>query len=240
MKDLWKTLYGDTVPQQQTELECDFIQQFMPLEEFPTLLDLACGAGRHSIEMARRGYITTGVDINPRALAVATDEARRLGLDAWFVEADLHSLEEFEGRFDGVILFWQTFGFLYGEARVGLFRTLHRLLRPKGRLILDLFNRQHFTHDRDEEFYADDPIDVYSSYVEGERLKTMLSYEDDRRFRDRRLAYFSDPSLPSPGEIAGLTANYELRLIASCSDYSATVVATHERPRMQLVFEVET
>src|SRR5688572_1738676 len=88
MPDLWSTLYVDRVPDEQTARECDFIQSYMPLDEFPTVLDLACGAGRHSIELARRGYITTGVDINRHALDVATAEATRQVLDAWFVEGD--------------------------------------------------------------------------------------------------------------------------------------------------------
>jgi SAM-dependent methyltransferase len=236
MADLWHALYADDVSDEETKRECDFIQSFLPLDTFPTILDLACGAGRHSLELARRGYITTGADINESALSVASEEARLRGLDAWFVHADLHDLSTLEGTYDGVMLFWQTFGFFAGEARVGLFRELCRLLRPSGRLVLDLFNRQFFTHDRDEEHYPV-PIHVYSPFFESEHLRTMLSYEDDLRFRDRRLAYFSDPSLPSPGEIAGLTSNYHLRMIAACSDYDPAIVATPQRPRMQLVFE---
>jgi SAM-dependent methyltransferase len=237
MADLWHSLYADNVSDVETQRECDFIQTYLPLDTFPTILDLACGAGRHSLELARRGYITTGADINRTALEVATREAQRQVLDAWFIEADLNDLSKLDGTYDGVILFWQTFGFFSGEARVGLFRELHRLLRPSGRLILDLFNRLYFTHDQHEERFSDRPIHVYSPFFESEHLRTMLSYEDDLRFRDRRLSYFSDPNLPAPGEIAGLTANYHLRMIASCSDYDPRIVATPERPRMQLVFE---
>jgi SAM-dependent methyltransferase len=236
MSDLWQTLFTDTVSAEQTARECDFIQEFMPLDLFPTILDLACGAGRHSLELAHRGYITTGADINARALEVATEQARVRGLDAWFVTADLNELSKLEGAFDGIILFWQSFGFFSGTARVGLFRELRRLLRPRGRLILDLYNRLYFTHDREEEF-QEAPLSVYSPFFESEHLRTMLSYEDDRRFNDRRLDYLSDPHLTAPGEIAGLTSNYNLRTIASCSDYDPHVVATPQRPRMQLVFE---
>jgi SAM-dependent methyltransferase len=237
MDELWNSLYADTVSDEQTSRECDFIQAYLPLDVYPTILDLACGSGRHSLELARRGYITTGADINRHALQVATDEAKRRGLDAWFIELDLRELSNLEGTFDGVLLFWQTFGFFSGEARVGIFRELHRLIRPSGRLIIDLYNRLYFTHDRDEEVYPDRPIDVYSPFFESEHLRTMLSYEDDLRFRDRRLDYFSDPNLPTPGEIAGVTLNYDLRMVASCSDYDPRIVATPERARMQLVFE---
>ena len=235
--DLWKALYSNSVSDTQTARECDFVQTFLPLEQYPTMLDLACGAGRHSLELARRGYITTGADINARAIDVARVQAQERGLDAWFVVADLEDLERFEGTFDGIILFWQTFGFFSGESRVSLFRDLKRLMRPKGRLILDLFNRLHFTHSKQEEPYTERPIDVYSPFFEAEHLRTMLSYEDELRFRDRRMSFLSDPNLPAPGEIAGLTSNYQLRMIAACSDYDPGIVATYERPRMQLVFE---
>jgi SAM-dependent methyltransferase len=236
MPDLWHTLYSDTISSEQTARECDFVMEFMPLDIHPTILDLACGAGRHSLELARRGYITTGADINSRALEVATDEARTRGLDAWFMTLDLKDLWSLDGTFDGIVLFWQTFGFFSGPARVGLFRELAQLLRPRGRLVLDLYNRLYFTHDRHEE-YQPVGLSVYAPFFESEHLATMLSYEDDRRFDDRRLAYLSDPNLTAPGEIAGLTANYNLRMIAACSDYDPRIVATSQRPRMQLVFE---
>lgn len=236
MSDLWHTLYNDTVSPEQTARECDFVQAFMPLDVYPSILDLACGSGRHSLELAHRGYATVGADINARALEVAVEQARVRGLDAWFVTLDLKHLSALDGTFDGILVFWQSLGFFSGAARVGLFRELRRLLRPNGRLILDLYNRLYFTHDHDEESRAPQLI-VNEPLFESERLATMLSYEDDRHFNDRRLTNLSDPNLTAPGEIAGLTSNYNLRVIASCSDYDPMIAATSQRPRMQLVFE---
>ena len=50
---------------------------------------MPCGEGRHSIELAARGYVPTGVDCNARALAVAERNARERGVRVEFVRADM-------------------------------------------------------------------------------------------------------------------------------------------------------
>src|SRR5689334_17523389 len=102
-KDLWSALYVDRIPPEQTKLECDFIERFMPRESYPRLLDLACETGRHTLELASRGYTVTGADINVKALQVAESRAAERGVEAKFIAADIRELQHLEGRFDGII-----------------------------------------------------------------------------------------------------------------------------------------
>ena len=44
-----------------------------------SILDVGCGTGRHSIELAKRGYIVTGLDLSSEMLYRATDAARSAG-----------------------------------------------------------------------------------------------------------------------------------------------------------------
>ncbi|MFF3573414.1 class I SAM-dependent methyltransferase [Nocardia jiangxiensis] len=59
---------------------------------FGTALDLGCGTGRHAIELARRGWQVTGVDIVPKAIRLATRRARAAGVDARFLKGDITAL----------------------------------------------------------------------------------------------------------------------------------------------------
>ena len=110
---LWEALYAEQVSAEQTAIECDFIERLMPLEKFPDILDLACGTGRHSIELASRGYNVTGVDINVQALRNAAGIAAASNLDVRFLPADLRELYYIDGRFNGIVIFWENFGFQY-------------------------------------------------------------------------------------------------------------------------------
>ena len=53
-----------------------------------TVLDLGCGGGGNAIELARRGWIATGVDNSPKAIRSATASAERAGVSARFLTAD--------------------------------------------------------------------------------------------------------------------------------------------------------
>lgn len=57
------------------------------------VLDLACGDGRHSIEMARRGHRVTGVDISPELIARARERAAELGVEVTWITADIRDID---------------------------------------------------------------------------------------------------------------------------------------------------
>jgi SAM-dependent methyltransferase len=59
---------------------------------YGSALDLGCGTGRFSIDLARRGWQVTGVDVVPKAVSIARERAREAGVEARFVEADVANL----------------------------------------------------------------------------------------------------------------------------------------------------
>jgi len=78
-------------------------------------LDLGCGSGIWSVELAKRGWDVTGVDLVPKALRAARERAQRSGVDVRFVRADLTTMSSEEvGRDFDLLL---DFGALHGMAR---------------------------------------------------------------------------------------------------------------------------
>src|SRR5215471_15204345 len=82
-----------TRSQRYTQRELAFLEQCGLLRPGQRILDIACGGGRHSLAMARRGAIVTGIDLGPVAIATAERRAKKAGLRVEFVQTDVRRLE---------------------------------------------------------------------------------------------------------------------------------------------------
>lgn len=80
--------YDENPFTQNTRFEVDFMLELFDLPDGARILDMGCGTGRHSIELAQRGYAVTGVDISAGMLAVAHGHALASGVSVDFVESD--------------------------------------------------------------------------------------------------------------------------------------------------------
>jgi len=107
------------------------------------ILDVCCGYGRHSIELARRGFQVTGVDISPAQIARAREKAAAAGRRPEFVLGDARALPV-HGPFDAAINMFLSFGYFATDAESQAMLTgIARVLRPGGRLLIDFWNRDH-------------------------------------------------------------------------------------------------
>ncbi|MBU1107815.1 MAG: class I SAM-dependent methyltransferase [Candidatus Riflebacteria bacterium] len=109
MNGIWKGFfdciadrYEDEVFTLNTVPEVDFIVEEMKLAAGDSVLDIGCGTGRHSIELARRGFKVTGVDISSGMLAVARKKATEAGVQIEFVECAAQDFVT-EKRYDAVL-----------------------------------------------------------------------------------------------------------------------------------------
>lgn len=106
------------------------------------MLDLCCGQGRHAVELARRGFRVTGLDLSEYLLGPAKQRAQQAGVEVEFVRGDMRELP-WEGEFDAVINMWTSFGYLETDEEDE--RALHAIrsaLRPGGLLLMDHKNRE--------------------------------------------------------------------------------------------------
>jgi SAM-dependent methyltransferase len=108
------------------------------------VLDMACGTGRHSHELARRGFDVVGVDISPDLLTIAEADAEAESLSVSFLAADLRELD-FAAEFDlvlnlndGAIGYFET-----EEENRRTFEVIAAALRPGGGNLLQLPNVLH-------------------------------------------------------------------------------------------------
>ena len=120
--------------------EVDFILELCDLRPGARILDLACGFGRHALELAKRGYAVVGADITPAYISDAQENARRLGLNnAEFICCDVREVA-FREEFDLVLnLADGAIGYLESnEENLKIFDVIARALKHGGQHICDL------------------------------------------------------------------------------------------------------
>jgi SAM-dependent methyltransferase len=127
---------------ERTESEVNRALKMLRPEGGERILDLACGSGRHSIELARRGFAVVGAEISSDLIEIANcDAGAEPDLEVSFVEGDLRGLD-FEAEFDivlnlndGAIGYFET-----EEENHRTFEVIARALRPGGRNLIQLPN----------------------------------------------------------------------------------------------------
>jgi SAM-dependent methyltransferase len=106
------------------------------------LADLGCGAGRHSIRFARRGFEVVAVDLSRSMLETVRRKAADAGVEVLAIEANLCRLACLpDAAFDYALSMFSTLGMIRGRpARRKALREAFRVLRPGGRIALHVHN----------------------------------------------------------------------------------------------------
>jgi 2-polyprenyl-3-methyl-5-hydroxy-6-metoxy-1,4-benzoquinol methylase len=88
---------------QGTRGECDFIEKELNFDKSLKIIDIGCGTGRHCIELTKRGYSVTGIDLSESQLIKAREKAERESLKVDFLKHDARNLP-FKSKFDAAIM----------------------------------------------------------------------------------------------------------------------------------------
>jgi len=129
---------------EDTENEVNFIIKALKLAGTERILDLACGFGRHSLELARRGFSVVGVDITEEYIDDAILTAEKESLNIAFLQSNVRDVDYSE-EFDVVLsLGGGAIGFLENDAEnLKIFDVAIKALKPGGKHFIDIFNADH-------------------------------------------------------------------------------------------------
>jgi 2-polyprenyl-3-methyl-5-hydroxy-6-metoxy-1,4-benzoquinol methylase len=126
---------------QGTTGECDFIENELKLDKALKILDVGCGTGRHAIELSKRGYSVTGIDLSESQLASAREKALKEGLQIVFLNHDARDLP-FENEFDVAIMLCEG-GFPLmetDEMNFEILKNVTKSLKNRGKYIFTTLN----------------------------------------------------------------------------------------------------
>jgi SAM-dependent methyltransferase len=121
--------------------EVDFLEKEFNCDKTKSILDIGCGTGRHAVELARRGYSVTGIDLSAAQLKRAGQKAKEAGVHINFLQINACSLP-FRNEFDFVIMLCEG-GFSLQETDAKDHQILEgagRALRSQGKFIFSALN----------------------------------------------------------------------------------------------------
>jgi SAM-dependent methyltransferase len=140
--DIYRNLAPEDIPWNRPELPAPLRELLEGGDVLPCrAVEFGCGMGKHAIEMARRGFEVTGVDLSPTAIRMARENAAAADMDVRFVAADVTRAMDLPTGF-GFGWDWEMLHHLFPEERGGYAANLARHLAP-GALHLSVCFSEH-------------------------------------------------------------------------------------------------
>lgn len=123
----------------EVERQVEFIEKIIPLNKGQKILDLACGYGRHSICLKRKGYDITGYDLSSDLLEIAREKAKELQLNITFTQKDMKEIE-LMSEFDIILSLSTALSFYDDNTNFNIFKRIFNALKPGGYFLYDQGN----------------------------------------------------------------------------------------------------
>jgi SAM-dependent methyltransferase len=140
----WRMFYPVLFPQERLEIAEEQVEKILALLKFEgnSILDLACGPGRHSVVLAQKGFEVTGVDLSQFLLEKARECASAAGVEIEWVHEDMRSFKR-AGSFDLCLSLFTSFGYFKAKADdVSVLRNIHYSLIEGGSCLVDVVGKE--------------------------------------------------------------------------------------------------
>lgn len=186
--DSYSSGYEEEIYTKGTSGECDFFELEFKHNKNIKILDVGCGTGRHSIELARRGYVNvTGIDLSQAMLERAREKARTLNLIIRFEKQDARNFS-LPDKFDAAIMICEG-GFSLmetDEMNFDILKSVSQALNDNGIFIFTTLNGLFPLFHSVKDF-------MESNKVEGNSELSEINF-DLMTFREKSILNFKDDS----------------------------------------------
>lgn len=222
---IWREYYGesgkylqehkDFLTASKTKTDCDFIVKVLNLKKSDKIIDLACGDGRITVELAKRGFNIEGLDFSQSLLRIARKKAEENNVSINFYYQDLDNLS-LKHKYNKAFIFFSHFGILDPEK---VFKNINQILERKGKFLLDcdnLFRLVTFLlRTKNRKRYSFDPIEL-------------KLYDNEQNYAPERYYFYL--------EIAEMMLKNGIRPIKNYGDYEGGEYSISS-PRMIIIGE---
>lgn len=121
---------------EQLKKDVDFLIKALKLEKKDKILDIACGNGRHSIELKKRGYNVDGLDFSSYLIGIAQKQAKKEGLKMNFYKQDIQKIN-LKKKYNKIFLFFSEFGVFNADK---VLKNITKIMEKGGLFFLDCDN----------------------------------------------------------------------------------------------------
>lgn len=145
--------------------ECEFIEKEINFNKALKIIDIGCGTGRHSIELAKRGYSMTGIDLSESLLEKAREKAKQNAIQIDFLKHDARRLP-FDKQFDVAIMMCEG-GFPLmetDEMNYEILKNVSKALKGNAKFIFTTLNGLFPIFNSIEEFCASNTGEGNATY----------------------------------------------------------------------------
>jgi len=154
-------------------IDCDF-----------KVADFGCGPGLYAASLAKSGANVTGIDFSGRSIEYAKEAAVREQLNISYVKRNYLEFET-EDRFDLVLMIMCDFCALSQTQRKGLLSKFHRILKPSGSVLLDVYSLSAFEQKEEVATYEVNQLNGFWSPNKYYGFLNTFKYDEDKVVLDK-------------------------------------------------------
>lgn len=138
--ELYMKFYWPHLTPERTKVEVDFVDKVLKKYKAKKLLDIPCGFGRHTIQLAKRGYKVEGIDYMDYFIKLAKKDAKESKVKVDFSVWDMSKLNK-KSEFDAVLNLFTSFGYFDEETNLTVLKKFAAALKKGWILVIDTINR---------------------------------------------------------------------------------------------------
>ena len=162
----------------------DWIVSRFGVSKDTKVADFGCGPGLYAARLARKQAKVTGIDFSKRSIQYAIEDAERSGLSIRYVNENYLDFET-EDRFDLVLMIMCDFCALSPEQRKQMLGKFHKLLKPSGHVLLDVYSLASFEQREEIAKYEWNLLDGFWSPNKYYGFLNTFKYEKEKVVLDK-------------------------------------------------------
>jgi 2-polyprenyl-3-methyl-5-hydroxy-6-metoxy-1,4-benzoquinol methylase len=208
----------------------------LKLKPNSSVLDMACGAGRHAMTFAKMGFEVTAIDLSQRLIAEAMKSAERANVKINFILSDILKFET-EFKFDLVVNLFTSIGYFdEDQENFAVIEKAYRSLANDGYFVVDYFNKNYLIKNLV-------PTTVFSE--NGVKIVQNRSFEENRVIKKiiiennvETKEFYESVRLYSNEELLFVLGKAGFRLVTQFGDYYGNNYDSETSPRL-IIFAVK-
>ena len=211
-------IWENAIPTEWTQQEIEFLVSELDLQQGQHILDIPCGFGRHAIELAKRGFAITGIDISQTFIKKLNEKINLERLNIEAIQADILTLE-LNKKFSGVVCLGNSFGYFNFEKMKLFVEKVAASLETGAKFIINsgmiaesiLPNLSNYSKNKSYTF-GDITMDVTNIYnVEEGYMVSHLHYTKEDKTEEHSFKHY----VFTLGEVKRMLKSYGLCTIAT-------------------------